>query len=148
MHIFIRVFLVSSFLFSLNSKIDQLQEESKFQEALKLCEDNYNDNDVDLLWRLARAYFDIADQTSNIDIKKNNIDKALPYSKRALEIDPNSARANHWYAVIIGQKGLLEGTKQKILNSYEVREYGLKAILTSFGELEGPIIKAIWPSEL
>ena len=27
-------------------------------------------------------------------------------------------------------------------------EYGLKAILTSFGELEGPIIKAIWPSEL
>ena len=25
-------------------------------------------------------------------------------------------------------------------------EYGLKAILTSFGELEGPIIKAIWPS--
>ena len=128
MHILLRVLLVSSFLFSIHSKIDQLQEESKFQEALKLCEDNYNDNDVELLWRFARAYFDIADQTSNVDIKKNNIDKALPHSKRALEIDPNSARANHWYAVIIGQKGLLEGTKQKILNSYEVREYGLKAI--------------------
>jgi len=65
----LRVLLVSSFLFSINSKIDQLQEESKFQEALKLCEDNYNDNDVELLWRLARAYFDIADQTSNIDIR-------------------------------------------------------------------------------
>ena len=47
---FLRVLLVSSFLFSINSKIDQLQEESKFQEALKLCEDNYNDNDVELLW--------------------------------------------------------------------------------------------------
>ena len=125
---FLRVLLISSFLFSINSKIDQLQEESKFQEALKLCEDNYNDNDVEFLWRFARAYFDIADQTSNVDVKKDNIDKALPHSKRALEIDPNSAKANHWYAVIIGQKGLLEGTKQKILNSYEVREYGLKAI--------------------
>ena len=30
---FLRVLLVSSFLFSINSKIDQLQEESKFQEV-------------------------------------------------------------------------------------------------------------------
>ena len=65
---------------------------------------------------------------SDKDIKKKNIDKGLPYAKNALELAPSSSKANHWYAVMIGQQGLLEGTKQKILNSYEVKKYCLKAI--------------------
>ena len=48
--------------------------------------------------------------------------------KKALEIAPSLAKANHWYAVIIGKKGVLEGTKQKIINSYEVEKYCLRAI--------------------
>ena len=122
------IFILTSILLSSYSQIDQLQENSNFKEALKLCESNYNANDVEILWRMARSYFDIADQTSDIDIQKENVDRALPYAKKALELDALSAKANHWYAVIIGKKGVLEGTKQKILNSYEVEKYGLKAI--------------------
>ena len=122
------VFISTSILLASYSQIDELQKNSNFKEALKLCEANYDANDVEILWRLARSYFDIADQTSNTDIQKKNIDKALPYAKKALNLDPLSAKANHWYAVIIGKKGVLEGTKQKILNSYEVEKYGLKAI--------------------
>ena len=117
-----------SFIFSAYAEIDKLQEESMFDEALKLCEVNYNDNDIEIMWRMARSYFDISDQTSDEKIQKVNIDKALPFAKSALELNPLSAKANHWYAVIIGKQGVLEGTKQKIINSYEVREYGLKAI--------------------
>ena len=122
------IILFFTFAFSDYSAIDKLQEESKFEEALILCEKNYNSEDVEILWRIARSYFDIADQTSNEEIQKINIDKALPYSRAALDLDPSSAKANHWYAVIIGKKGVLEGTKQKIINSYEVKKYGLKAI--------------------
>ena len=122
------IFIFTSFLFSSYSKIDDLQENSNFKEALELCKEHHDPNDVEILWRLARSYFDIADQTSNVDIQKENINKALPYAQKALKLNPLSAKANHWYAVIIGKKGVLEGTKQKILNSYEVREYGLKAI--------------------
>ncbi len=117
-----------SLLFPSYLEIDKLQEQSMFDEALKLCKENFNDNDVEILWRMARSYFDIADQTSDEEVQKINIDKALPYAKKALELNPLSAKSNHWYAVIIGKKGVLEGTKQKIVNSYEVREYGLKAI--------------------
>ena len=122
------IFIFTSFLFSSYSKIDDLQENSNFKEALELCKELHDPNDVEILWRLSRSYFDIADQTSNVDIQKENIDKALPYAQEALKLNPLSAKANHWYAVIIGKKGVLEGTKQKILNSYEVKEYGLKAI--------------------
>ena len=122
------IFIFTSFLFSSYSKIDDLQENSNFKEALELCKEHHNPNDVEILWRLARSYFDIADQTSNLDIQKQNIDKALPYAKKALELDALSAKANHWYAVIIGKKGVLEGTKQKIINSYEVKKYCLNAI--------------------
>ena len=120
--------LCVSFVFSSYAEIDKLQEESMFDDALKLCKVNFNANDVEILWRMARSYFDIADQTSDEGVQKINIDKALPFAKSALELNPLSAKANHWYAVIIGKKGVLEGTKQKIINSYEVREYGLKAI--------------------
>ena len=126
---YILSFIISaSFIFSSYNEIDELQEKSMFDEALKLCESNFNSEDVEILWRLSRAYFDIADQTSDEEVQKINIDKALPFARSAIELNPLSARANHWYAVIIGKKGLLEGTKQKIINSYEVREFGLKAI--------------------
>ncbi len=134
----IYLLLISSIIFSLDDdllkQIDDLHEESKFEEALDLSLEFYNmydkgDNpDKEILWRLARSYFDIADQSSDIEIRKANIDLALPYAQKALKIAPLLAKANHWYAVIIGQKGVLEGTKQKILNSYEVEKFCLKAI--------------------
>lgn len=123
--------LLSSIVFSsVIESIDNYQEDSNFDKALEVSLDYYTSNkdDVEILWRLARGYFDLADQTSDELVKKENIDKGLPYAKLALDINPSSAKANHWYAVMIGQKGILEGTKQKILNSYEVKKYCLKAI--------------------
>ena len=119
---------------SLLNQIDVLHDQNKFQDALELSLETFkkykedSNNKDQILWRLARSYFDIADQSSDIEIRKKNIDSALPYAKEALEISPLSSKANHWYAVIIGQKGVLEGTKQKIINSYEVEKYCLKAI--------------------
>jgi len=125
------IFLSFSFSdYGIYKEIDDLHDKSKFQEALAMCKNYYNNNtnDVEILWRLARSYFDIADQTSDVKLQKENIDKALPYAKKALELDPLSAKSNHWYAVIIGKKGVLEGTKQKIINSREVEKHAKIAI--------------------
>ena len=110
--------------------IDILQENSHFVDALNVSLNCYKDdkNDVEILWRIARSYFDIADQSTDVVAQKENIDSALPYAENALSINPLSSKANHYYAVIIGRKGVLEGTKQKIINSYEVKKYCLKAI--------------------
>ena len=103
--------------------IDNHQENNNFEKALELTLSHYQSNkeDIEVLWRLARGYFDLADQTSDEVIKKDNIDKGLPYAKLALNLAPSSSKANHWYAVMIGRKGILEGKKQK--NLQEIEEY-------------------------
>jgi tetratricopeptide (TPR) repeat protein len=41
---------------------------------------------------------------------------------------PNVAGGHQYYAILIGRIGEIEGTKQKIENSYAVREHTMKAI--------------------
>jgi len=111
-------------------KTDALHDASEYDTELVQLETLSAEypEDVEILWRLAQVHFDIADQTEDIEVHKTHFYPGFEAAKMAVTIDPNSARANHWYATLIGKIGMLEGTKQKIINSYEVEEYGLKAI--------------------
>ena len=111
-------------------KIDQLDSNSKYDQELIELDKAINSypNNIDLLWRLSRVHFEIADQSDKEEVHRKHFYPGLDYAKQALKINQNSAKANHWYAVLIGKIGLLEGTEQKIKNSYEVKKYALKAI--------------------
>ena len=111
-------------------RIDALHDVNEYETELIQLEELSAEfpEDVEILWRLAQVHFDIADQTEDEKVHKAHFYPGFEAAKRAVEIDPNSARANHWYATLIGKIGMLEGTKQKIINSYEVEKYGLKAI--------------------
>ncbi len=111
-------------------KTDALHDANEYETELIQLEELIAEfpEDVELLWRLAQVHFDIADQTEDEEVNKAHFYPGFEAAKEAVHIDPNSARANHWYAVLIGKIGMLEGTKQKIINSYDVEEYGLKAI--------------------
>ena len=110
--------------------IDDNQEKNNFEVSFELSLEFHkkHKDDFQILWRLARAYFDLSDQTLDENLQKEYIDKGLPFAKKALDINPNSAKSNHWYAVMFGRQGQLEGTKQKILNSYDMKKYCLRAI--------------------
>ncbi len=112
------------------ARTDSLHDMSKYESELLQLEKLSSEypEDVEVLWRLAQVHFDIADQTNDEEIHKAHFYPGFEAAKKAVTIDTNSARANHWYAVLIGKIGMMEGTKQKITNSYEVEEYGLKAI--------------------
>ncbi len=131
---FIMLFLVSTVLIAVPQaelvEIDALHDASEYETELVQLEDLSAEfpEDVEILWRLAQVHFDIADQTEDEEIHKAHFYPGFESAKKAVKIDPNSARANHWYATLIGKIGMLEGTKQKIINSYDVEEYGLKAI--------------------
>jgi len=112
------------------ARTDSLHDISDYEAELLQLENlssNYPE-EVEVLWRLSQVHFDIADQTNDEEIHKAHFYPGFEAAEKAVKIDTNSARANHWYAVLIGKIGMLEGTKQKIINSYEVEEYGLKAI--------------------
>lgn len=97
---------------------------AKLQEAVKL-----DINNPEILWKIARAYFDFADQDpDNLELQKENIYPGFEYAKRCVEIAPDVAGGHQYYAILIGRIGEIEGTKQKITNSYAVKEHTLKAI--------------------
>ena len=111
-------------------KSDNLNLNGKYNEELVELNNAIllHPNNVDILWRIARAHFEIADQTDNINIHKKHFYPGFKAVESAVRINPNSSKANHWYAVLVGKIGMLEGTEQKIKNSYEVEKYALKAI--------------------
>lgn len=126
--------LVSSLLIAVPQaeldKTDALHDAREYQTELSELEKLSAEypEDVEVLWRLAQVHFDIADQTKDEEIHKAHFYPGFEVAKKAVKIDPQSAKANHWYAVLIGKIGILEGTKQKIINSYEVEKYGLRAL--------------------
>lgn len=97
---------------------------AKLKEAEKLEKDN-----PEILWKIARAYFDFADQDeNNPEVQTKNIYPGFDYAKRCIELAPNVAGGHQYYAILIGRIGEIEGTKQKIENSYAVREHTMIAI--------------------
>jgi tetratricopeptide (TPR) repeat protein len=93
------------------------------KQAEKLDTENF-----EVVWRLARAHFDFFDNSEDDAVISENAYAGLDYAQKALELNDNRAESHKWYGILIGQVGILEGTKQKILNSYEVKEHTLKAI--------------------
>jgi len=86
-------------------------------------------NNVEVLWRISRAYFDFADRKPNdMEYKKQFIYKGRDFAEKALALDDKSAGAHKWYAINHGQIGEAEGTEQKIKNSYGMRDHTLLAI--------------------
>ncbi len=111
-------------------KADALHELDDFSgnfELLKEAEGLEAEN-FEVVWRLARAHFDFFDNSEDENVISENAHAGLDYAKKALEMDESRAESHKWYGILIGQVGILEGTKQKILNSYEVKEHTLKAI--------------------
>lgn len=93
------------------------------QQAEELEADNF-----EVIWRLARAHFDFSDNSEDETVISDNIYSGMDYAKRALEMDDTKAESHKWYGILIARVGELEGKKQTILNSYEVKEHTLKAI--------------------
>ena len=96
-------------------------------ELLKQAEE-LEANNFEVIWRLARVHFDFSDNSEDEEVISENIYAGFDYAKRALEMDDSRAESHKWYGILIGRVGELEGTKQKILNSYEVKEHTLKAV--------------------
>ena len=133
-HIHIYIFIFINILFSENQGIIKEMDSKisiyEFKNAASIGENwlKNNSEDVEVMWRLAQCNFYIGQQSEDVKIHKEYYYPALDYARKALELNPESARANHWYAVLIGQTGEIEGTEQKIINSYDFKKYAEIAI--------------------
>ena len=115
---------------SLLNVADEIYDAKQYEEEFKILKkaETIAPNDFEIIWRLARVHFNLSDNTTDENVKSDNIYAGFDYAEMALEMDSYRAESHKWFGILIGRKGEIEGTKQKIINSYQVREHTLKAI--------------------
>ena len=95
-------------------------------ELLKLLRDASRDTnavDVAIEWRYARACLDAANALPEKDAKREGLTfEGLRAAERAAALAPDDGLAQKWLGVMLGSVGDFQTTKEKIQNSYKVRE--------------------------
>ncbi len=111
-------------------QIDDLNDASDFDGAFALLKPMEAEHgaDVEYLWRLARHHFNVSDNTSDEALIEKELYRGLEFAQSALAADSGSSWAHGYYGILIGRVGEIEGTKQKITNSYAVRDHTMRAI--------------------
>lgn len=110
------------------AKADALYSQNAISELYSLLLPYRECEDDEVLWRLARATCDKAKQTADKQLKKALTYEAFEFVKRALQLNNNNFSVHKWYAILLDYTGEYEGTKQRITNSYQVKEHFMKAI--------------------
>ncbi len=109
---------------------DAKHEDNAYSEVYTLLKqaEELDAESYEVIWRLARAHFDFSDNTTDEAEISENLYAGFEYAKKALELGDDRAESHKWYGILIGRVGELEGTEQKIKNSYPMSEHTLIAI--------------------
>ncbi|MBN3320208.1 RMD2 protein, partial [Atractosteus spatula] len=70
------------------------------------------------LWRLARAYGDVYDMTSDTEDKKSYAEAGKTYGEQAITSDPMCPDSHQWFAIMCGYLSEYESVQNKIKNGY------------------------------
>ena len=89
---------------------------------------NKNDNNVEVVYRMARSIFMKAHQQKQKRTQMSYYYRGLKQAEKAMRLNVNNGYANFWYAAYLGEIGLLESRKQAIKNSYKVKKYAIRSI--------------------
>lgn len=112
-------------------KADQLRmnESSKIESFELLCDHKEKFRDeIEFIWRFARAYGDMYELSTNTQEKKHyaNIGKTL--GEKAITRAPMNGHCHLWYAILCGYVSEFEGLQNKINCGHRFKEHLDKAI--------------------
>lgn len=101
--------------------------QGKFDEVFALVSEAYDtnieyDNSIELTWRYARACFDQQEALNDKKSKKAIIILGLKMASEAINQDETHYAGHKWRAILLGQFGRYTRIKQKIANSFLIRE--------------------------
>ncbi|XP_056342478.1 regulator of microtubule dynamics protein 2 isoform X1 [Oenanthe melanoleuca] len=113
-------------------KVDNLhkgsEEDKKEGFRLLLEKDDKYEKCVDFLWRLARAYGDLFEMTSDAEEKRKYVTDGKLKAEKAVQLDARSAESHQWFAIMCGYMSQFESVQNKIRNGYLFKEHLDKAI--------------------
>ncbi|XP_026701673.1 regulator of microtubule dynamics protein 2 isoform X2 [Athene cunicularia] len=119
-------------LFNLLQQVDNLhkgsEDDKKEGFRLLLEKNDKYENCVDFLWRLARAYGDLFEMTTDAEEKRNYVTDGKIKAEKAVQLDARSAESHQWFAIMCGYMSQFESVQNKIRNGYLFKEHLDKAI--------------------
>ncbi|GAB1301347.1 Regulator of microtubule dynamics protein 2 [Apodemus speciosus] len=98
-------------------KVDHLRinESNKMESFELLCDHKEKfSEEIEFLWRLARAYGDMYDLSTNTQEKKHYANVGKTLGERAITRAPMNGHCHLWYAVLCGYVSEFEGLQNKI----------------------------------
>uniref|UniRef100_A0A4X1T076 Regulator of microtubule dynamics protein 2 n=2 Tax=Sus scrofa TaxID=9823 RepID=A0A4X1T076_PIG len=107
----------------------RMNESTKMESFELLCDHKEKFRDeIEFIWRFARAYGDMYELSTNAQEKKHyaNIGKTL--GEKAITRAPMNGYCHLWYAVLCGYVSEFEGLQNKINYGYRFKEHLDKAI--------------------
>ncbi|XP_064504634.1 regulator of microtubule dynamics protein 2 isoform X1 [Pseudopipra pipra] len=104
------------------------EDDKKRGFRLLLEKANKYENCVDFLWRLARAYGDLFEMTTDAEEKRNYVIDGKIKAEKAVQLDDGSAESHQWFAIMCGYMSQFESVQNKIRNGYLFKEHLDKAI--------------------
>jgi len=110
---------------------DELHAQNKIQELLDLLTKEYekDNTNIEVGWRLARAYFDVGEEKINDkEFKKQMLLKGLDIASKCIVLNDKHWATHKWFAIMTSSMGEFVSTKEKIGNAYKIKEHALKAI--------------------
>ncbi|EGC36611.1 hypothetical protein DICPUDRAFT_31606 [Dictyostelium purpureum] len=111
------------------ANVDELHKNGEFAKVFEtLTEaDKNSPNNVEILWRLSRAYFDKNEETNDKAQKKQFVETSVEYANKAITADPNHWAAHKWVAISLSALGDHVSSKEKIANAFKIKEHAVKA---------------------
>lgn len=83
---------------------------------------------VEVLWRLTRAYVELGELATKKSQKRKFYDAAMGHGQSAVRADSQSCIAFTWLSIAEGTSATVVGFKEQVRLSWLIREHALKAI--------------------
>eukprot|EP01007_Sphenomonas_quadrangularis_P000763 NODE_1613_length_811_cov_226.534121_g1348_i0.p2 GENE.NODE_1613_length_811_cov_226.534121_g1348_i0~~NODE_1613_length_811_cov_226.534121_g1348_i0.p2 ORF type:complete len:219 (-),score=45.68 NODE_1613_length_811_cov_226.534121_g1348_i0:155-787(-) len=84
--------------------------------------------DPELLWRFARAHYQMGVNAKSKDEQQKYFVAGLQYAERAREYGDTIGPCHKWWAIMVKKVGDFGGTKEKIQNAFKIKEAALRAV--------------------
>ncbi|XP_018331933.2 regulator of microtubule dynamics protein 1-like [Agrilus planipennis] len=108
---------------------DKLFETGDYLEVYQLLNRIKFRENVDVLWRVSRSLYKMAqDETNSNNIKREMIDEAYEIITSTLSRGANNPNVHKWMALIVNFKTNLEGTTSKAKNLGVIKKHMKKAV--------------------
>jgi len=123
---------------------DSLYEETQYKKVYDILAPLKDNADDEVLWRLARATFELAKQACKDDEKKAKYMEAYEYIQKALEMNKNNFAVHKWMAIIVDVVSNYEGTKAKIIKSELIKQHITRATELNPKDATSYYILGVW----